>query len=138
MADICHFDRFVAFDVAFGGPLRAFYAFFAYPLYSGVPIKDRKWHRRVYPKCAVGHEITDWLFANVEDADSREEAIKLGEELLSAGMLLHVNNTHRFLDGYYFYQLREDMLAKPKDAQKEDVPPSSRRWFRLGKQYGCY
>ena len=51
-------------------------------------IKDRKYHLKSYKKSFVGKELVDWLVTNNEALD-RQEALKVGRELLEAGVIHH-------------------------------------------------
>jgi len=70
----------------------------------GVPVKDRKWHARTYPKCFVGKEAVSFM-VKAGMATSREDAVKLGRRLCNEYNLFeHVCREHEFKDGYLFYR----------------------------------
>ncbi len=70
----------------------------------GVPVKDRKWHARTYPKCFVGTEAVSFM-VKAGMATSREAAVKLGLRLCNEYNLFeHVCREHEFKDGYLFYR----------------------------------
>ena len=70
----------------------------------GVPVRDRKYHARSYPKCFVGKEAVSFM-VKAGMATSREEAVKLGLTLCNEFNLFeHVCREHEFKDGYYFYR----------------------------------
>ena len=97
---------------------------------SGIPVKDRKWMFRSYPKSFVGKnrhlqkfyriksktrthsfsiigsEAVDWILAN-HLADSREEAVALGQKLLNKKHFSHVTKDHQFKDEFLFYRFKE-------------------------------
>ncbi|KAJ3412424.1 vacuolar membrane-associated protein iml1 [Chytridiales sp. JEL 0842] len=86
---------------------------------SGCPIKDRRWHFRLYENVFIGGECVEWMLREFEDIDTREDAITFGNELLSKGIFEHANKKHRFLDGHYFYRLNKEYLIS-----KESLTPS--------------
>jgi len=75
---------------------------------KGISMVDRRWHLKTYNKCLRGDELTTWLVTNFKDVDTRENAVKLGNELMKKGMITHVRARHRFRDGNYFYQIAQD------------------------------
>ncbi|GBB87252.1 hypothetical protein RclHR1_01370011 [Rhizophagus clarus] len=97
-------------------------------------LKDRQWHFKAYQNAIVGNEFVDWLISRFHDIDTRASAVAFGNELLDRGLFEHCQRRHRFLDGFYFYQINEEfaprktikewLRRKPrKDAEKiEEVP----------------
>lgn len=77
---------------------------------SGVVIKDRCYLFKTYLTCFIGYELVDWLVKSGH-AKTREEAVKLGESLLSANLIHHVVDRHHFKDQYLFYRFLEDDVA---------------------------
>jgi len=75
---------------------------------GAVSFKDRRWHFRLYEGTFLGSECVDWMVDAFPDIDSREAAVAFGDELLEKGFFIHVNQKHRFLDGYYYYRLSEE------------------------------
>lgn len=75
---------------------------------KGVRMMDRRWHWRLHYNCFIGFEFTTWLLQNLRDIDSREEAVKFGNELMKHGLFQHVEKRHNFRDGNYFYQVCAD------------------------------
>lgn len=75
---------------------------------GAVPFKDRRWHFRLYEGTFLGSECVDWIIQAFPDIDSREAAVAFGDELLDRGLFVHVNQKHRFLDGYYYYRLKDE------------------------------
>lgn len=71
----------------------------------GITIVDRRWHWKVYHRCFRGDEFTTWLLANFRDVETREDAVKLGNELMRKGLINHAVSKHPFRDGNYFYQV---------------------------------
>jgi hypothetical protein len=76
-------------------------------------IKDRKYHLKSYKRCFVGKELIDWLVANNEATD-RQEGLKIGRELLEAGVIHHVCDDHHFKDEHLFYRFRNDEETEEK------------------------
>ncbi|RIA87584.1 hypothetical protein C1645_827583 [Glomus cerebriforme] len=83
-------------------------------------IKDRQWHFRPYQNAIIGNEFVDWLIARFHDIETRTDAVAFGNELLDRGLYEHCQKRHRFLDGYFFYQIKEEFA--PRKATK--------RWFK--------
>lgn len=72
---------------------------------KGVKLNDRKWHWKIHKTSFIGLELVTWLVDNFEDINTREEATEFGNYLMENKVLRHVENRHKFLDGYYFYFL---------------------------------
>ncbi|KAI1197976.1 vacuolar membrane-associated protein iml-1 [Nemania serpens] len=110
---------------------------------GGIRMQTRRWHFRLHYHCFIGSDMTTWLLDNFEDLESREEAVELGNTLMTyeddrsrdkdkeardarkereRGIFIHVEKRHNFRDGQYFYQIASD-YAKP--------PPPS--WFNRKK-----
>lgn len=93
---------------------------------KGARLMDRRWHLRLHYSCLVGSEFTTWLVQTFRDIDSREEAVKFGNELMRLGLFIHVEKRHNFRDGNYFYQIASQFRV-PR-------PESKSGWFPgLGK-----
>ncbi|EED21983.1 Dishevelled, Egl-10, and Pleckstrin domain protein [Talaromyces stipitatus ATCC 10500] len=88
---------------------------------TGVRLMDRRWHFRLHYSCFIGSEFTTWLVQTFRDIDSRDEAVKFGNELMKLGLFVHVEKRHNFRDGNYFYQ-----IATPYRASR---PESKSGWF---------
>ena len=69
---------------------------------SGLKIKTRKWLLKRYPNCFVGEQAVTWLVYHLEI--QREEALKIGQQMLEQNLFCHVTNDHPFLDKYLFYK----------------------------------
>ncbi len=91
---------------------------------KGVRMRDRRWHFRLHYNCFIGEELTTWLKNNFRDIDTRDEAVKLGKDLMRSGMFKHVEGRHDFRDGNYFYQIADEYRA-PR--------PEPRGWFGRSK-----
>ncbi|KAL4786791.1 hypothetical protein BJX76DRAFT_320274 [Aspergillus varians] len=82
---------------------------------KGVRMMDRRWHWRLHYNCFIGSEFTTWLCQNFRDIDSREEAVKFGNQLWDLGLFQHVEQRHNFRDGNYFYQISSEYrVARPE------------------------
>ncbi|KAJ5506151.1 Winged helix-turn-helix transcription repressor DNA-binding [Penicillium expansum] len=75
---------------------------------KGVRMMDRRWHWRLHYNCFIGFEFTTWLLQNIRDIDTRDQAVKFGNELIDHGLFQHVEKRHNFRDGNYFYQVCAD------------------------------
>lgn len=71
---------------------------------DGVPLRDRVYLGRNYPRCFTGTEAVDWLVARLGVGVGHAEAI--GQRLMDLGLLRHVADAHEFMDGGYFYAFR--------------------------------
>ena len=74
----------------------------------GIKMMDRRWHWRLHYNCFIGMELTTWLLNNFKDIDTREEAVDLGNELMTEGLFQHVERRHNFRDGNFFYQISSE------------------------------
>ncbi len=74
-----------------------------------VAIKDRKYGfpAKTYPKCFVGTEAVRALIADNIAADE-DDAVRLGNMLLSAGVFHHVVKEHPFKNEELFYRFASD------------------------------
>ena len=117
---------------------------------GGLPLRNRRWHLRLYYSAFIGSDMTTWLLDNFEDLESREDAEALGNALMvpddgkskekdkdaaepkgdkEKGLFLHVEKRHRFRDGQYFYQFSNDFAKSQPgwfSSRKRDasVPPT--------------
>lgn len=71
----------------------------------GVEVRDRRWFARLHFKCFRGDEMVNWLLRVFKDLKTREDAIRLGNDLMDRGIFSHVRAKHEFRDGNYFYQI---------------------------------
>ncbi|CAK3870518.1 vacuolar membrane-associated IML1 [Lecanosticta acicola] len=71
----------------------------------GVEMRDRRWLTLTHLKCFRGDEMTTWLLSVFKDLEYREDAVAIGNELMSRGIFTHVRQKHKFRDGHYFYQI---------------------------------
>lgn len=93
---------------------------------KGVPLADRRWHFRTHHRCFRGDHFASWLLSNFKDIQSREEAVKLGDVLMTRGLFTHVMQKHHFRDGNYFYQISgEYSTVAPSDVRQS--------WFGSGR-----
>jgi len=75
---------------------------------KGLVVVDRRWHWKLYHRCFRGDEFCSWLLANAKDLDTRDDAVRLGNDLMKKGLFLHVQHKHHFRDGNYFYQISSE------------------------------
>ena len=66
---------------------------------DGVPMKDRRWHGRLYPNAFTGADFVSWLVREFRDVPTREQATEWGAKLQDQGLFEHSRGTHGFLDG---------------------------------------
>ncbi|KAI6073956.1 DEP domain-containing mTOR-interacting protein-like isoform X1 [Aix galericulata] len=70
---------------------------------EGSILKVREENSVKYQRTFLGCEMVDWLVQEGE-AESRKEAVELGQALLEHGIIQHVSNRHHFFDGDLLYQ----------------------------------
>ena len=76
-----------------------------------VKVKDRWYHLKIYPKCFLGSEGASWLVTSGEAKDIAS-ALKLGNQMIRAGLFHHVTREHLFEDARLFYRFAEDESAQ--------------------------
>ncbi|KAL7753413.1 vacuolar membrane-associated protein iml1 [Sorochytrium milnesiophthora] len=92
----------------------------------GVRFRDRWWHLLLYQSTFVGSEAVDWMLRAFSDIETREEAVQFGNALMGKGFFVHCSGRHPFLDGYYFYRLKNEFYLTKAEADDR----SNSRWFR--------
>jgi DEP domain-containing protein len=73
---------------------------------TGVPISDRTYLGKSYPRSLIGTEAVEWLMRR--HGLARGEAEAVGQSLVDLGVLHHVVDEHGFVDDGYFYRFRVD------------------------------
>ncbi|MEM1426415.1 MAG: hypothetical protein AAGF75_07685, partial [Cyanobacteria bacterium P01_H01_bin.130] len=73
---------------------------------EGVPIRDRSFGFRTFRRCFTGTAAVRWIMRH--ERATREEAVRLGQQLLAQGVIHHVLDEHNFEDAPYFYRFRTD------------------------------
>lgn len=76
---------------------------------DGVPIEERNYLSKTYPRCFIGSEAVDWMAARCGLSVGAAETI--GERMLELGIFHHVLDEHGFLEGRYYYRFRADESA---------------------------
>lgn len=92
---------------------------------KGIPMLDRRWHWRLHYNCFLGFDLTSWLLSNFKDVETRDEAVEVGNQLMTKGLFIHVQKRHAFRDGNFFYQIAVEYRA-PR-------PESRTGWFGMRK-----
>ena len=87
---------------------------------DGLPIRDRTFGFRTFRQCFTGLEAVRWLMHR--ERATREEAVRLGQQLLAMGIIHHVLDEHNFEDALYFYRFRED---DPEEPERGAIPGES-------------
>jgi len=72
-------------------------------LRANIVIKDRTTLLKTFHDCFIGREAVDWLVSSGE-AKSRQEAVHLGQMLLSQGIIMQDSNEGVFRDSNAFYR----------------------------------
>lgn len=73
---------------------------------GGLAIGDRRYRMSLYPVCFIGADLVQWLVEHRHY--SREDALRLGQRLVSQGIIRHVLDEQPFRDGYVFYRFVSD------------------------------
>jgi hypothetical protein len=66
----------------------------------GIKVEDRTYRFKNYPQCFICKEAVDWILNyyqfKLDKKITREEAIKIGDELRSQNIFAHVVDSHKF------------------------------------------
>ena len=89
---------------------------------QGIKLRDRRWHWRLHYSCFIGIEFVTWLLENFRDVNDREDAVRLGNELMKEGLFVHVEKRHNFRDGNFFYQLASEYRNVKTENRKSWFP----------------
>ncbi|MGF1499409.1 MAG: mechanosensitive ion channel domain-containing protein [Elainellaceae cyanobacterium] len=73
---------------------------------QGLEIRDRRYGLRLFPRCFIGSEAVTWLVQTQNT--TREEAIRIGQQLIERCVIHHVTDEHAFKDEYLFYRFYAD------------------------------
>lgn len=65
----------------------------------GLPIRDYRWHGKVYADAFTGSDLVNWLVREFRDVSSKEQAAEIGGRLQQQGLFDHARRAHGFLDG---------------------------------------
>ena len=81
-----------------------------------VELADRKYMRKTYEKCFLGTDAVDALIRILSGRSggtsvSRDQAVEVGNELITANLILHVTRDHIFKDAPLFYRFIEDAMT---------------------------
>ncbi len=79
-----------------------------------VVVKDRKYRLTTYKQVFIGSEAVQWLVTS-GTAQTRDDAVRIGQLLQDAGFIEHCLREHDFKDEYKFYRfiLQTDRGAVP-------------------------
>ena len=108
-------------------------------------IRDRKYGfpSKTYPKCFVGSEAVAKL---IEEgiASDEEDAVRIGNMILNAGVFHHVLDAHPFKNENLFYRFMSDedhgsVASKPDGSTVSwaDFITSERAWSVQGRASVC-
>lgn len=103
---------------------RLFFRELSEKLYRSVEIRDRHYLLKTYKKCFVGCEfvkaICDELKCNVD------EALSIGNSMMSFGLFSHVRQEHELQDAFLFYNFCDNnlnhLLSRSKDTSRTPSP----------------
>lgn len=77
---------------------------------------------KTYEQCFVGRELVQWFLDN-QLATSESEAVSIGNDLISKGLMEHVTRDHSFKNENLFYRLRAE---RPQSTSWKEVLPDMR------------
>ncbi|KAF1919762.1 hypothetical protein BDU57DRAFT_442865 [Ampelomyces quisqualis] len=92
---------------------------------KGIQMLDRRWHWKLHYTCFLGFDLVNWLLFNFKDVETRDEAVELGNELMTRGLFIHVQKRHQFRDGNFFFQIAAEYRASRPDSRMS--------WFGMRK-----
>jgi hypothetical protein len=72
-----------------------------------IEVRNRSWMKRIHHSCFIGSSAVDFMVQSGL-ADSRKEAIGLGQKMLEKKLFRHVNDSYSFRDAYLYYRFAED------------------------------
>ena len=80
---------------------------------SGIKVADKTYRLSTYHRVFEGREAVDWLI-NHRYANSRKEALELGNQIMQSGAFDHVANDHPLKDEVLFYRFSDDEFEVKK------------------------
>ncbi|EGC33072.1 roco8, ROCO family protein [Dictyostelium purpureum] len=78
---------------------------------NGFIRRDRSYLYKTYKNCFIGYEAVDWLYSNCPNMTSREDAVKIGQQLLDEGVICSVVGSEPFKDDYIFYEFEDTKVG---------------------------
>ncbi|KAH8728688.1 hypothetical protein GQ44DRAFT_646426 [Phaeosphaeriaceae sp. PMI808] len=84
---------------------------------KGIKMLDRRWHWRLHYTCFLGFDLVNWLLSNFKDIETRDEAVELGNDLMTKGLFIHVQKRHHFRDGNFFFQIAAEYRAPRSESR---------------------
>lgn len=88
-------------------------------LYNDISIQTRKYKFTDYKNVFLGSEAVEWLKTKSGLANSDEQAIEIGNQMIELGIFSHCVKDHKLINGEYFYRFRRD------DKNRGRVPDSN-------------
>eukprot|EP00053_Salpingoeca_punica_P022339 m.214241 g.214241 ORF g.214241 m.214241 type:complete len:427 (-) comp33384_c0_seq1:218-1498(-) len=68
-------------------------------------LDDRTYHLKTYKSCLVANDTVTWAVNNsINGVKTREEAVRMLQELVKFGYLHHVCDDHEFQDAYLYFR----------------------------------
>ncbi len=89
---------------------------------TGLRIGDLWWQRTQYTDAFTGEAFVDWVVRSFADLTSRETAAECAKDLYQRGLIEHAIGTHDFIDGYYYYRLKDEYAGRSRAKKPQ-------RWF---------
>jgi Domain found in Dishevelled, Egl-10, and Pleckstrin (DEP) len=115
---------------------RLFFRELSEKLYRSVEIRDRHYLLKTYKKCFLGCEfvkaICEELNCNVE------EALSIGNSMMSFGLFSHVRQEHELQDAFLFYHFCDNNLNHLLSMSKDTSQPPSPTDFISVESFDTY
>ena len=78
-------------------------------LQNTVETRDRFYLMRTYKKCFIGSEFVESICDELKC--TTKEALKIGNDMMSFGLLTHVKHEHELINDFFFYNFCENNIA---------------------------
>ena len=94
----------------------------------GVKLENHRSYLRSHPETFQGYKLVEWLMN--ESYTSEKEAVAIGQALLTAGMMISVSGSQKFIGGRDLYQpttLHLTLAKKEKDDEPDSGVPATPR-----------
>jgi Domain found in Dishevelled, Egl-10, and Pleckstrin (DEP) len=107
---------------------RLFFRELSEKLYRSVEIRDRHYLLKTYKKCFLGCEFVKALCEELNC--NIEEALSIGNSMMSFGLFSHVRQEHELQDAFLFYHFCDNNLNHLLSMSKDTSQPPSPTEFK--------
>jgi Domain found in Dishevelled, Egl-10, and Pleckstrin (DEP) len=115
---------------------RLFFRELSEKLYRSVEIRDRHYLLKTYKKCFVGCEFVKALCEELNC--NVEEALSIGNSMMSFGLFSHVRQEHELQDAFLFYHFCDNNLNHLLSMSKDTSRPPSPTDFKSVESLDTY